>query len=129
MGEGDAPGVVTPESQTQEQVADQPIETQTEEEISVNVAPFFETSIESTNEASGLRKSPQYQQYKQSLQESATNMYGESAGGRKIYKNGVVKVKLQGSCSGCPSSTMTLKRGVENLLKHYIPEVTEVIPE
>ena len=37
------------------------------------------------------------------------------------------KVELQGSCSGCPSSTMTLKRGVENLLKHYIPEVKEVI--
>ena len=34
---------------------------------------------------------------------------------------------MQGSCSGCPSSTMTLKQGVENLLKHYIPEVTEVI--
>ena len=43
------------------------------------------------------------------------------------YKNGKVKVELQGSCSGCPSSTMTLKRGVENLLKHYIPEVNEVI--
>ena len=46
----------------------------------------------------------------------------------KEFKNGVVTVNLQGSCSGCPSSTLTLKRGVENLLKHYIPEVTEVIP-
>ena len=46
----------------------------------------------------------------------------------KEYKDGKVKVEMQGSCSGCPSSTMTLKRGVENLLKHYIPEVTEVIP-
>ncbi len=44
------------------------------------------------------------------------------------FKNGKVKVEMQGSCSGCPSSTMTLKQGVENLLKHYIPEVTEVIP-
>ena len=35
---------------------------------------------------------------------------------------------MQGSCSGCPSSTMTLKKGVENLLKHYIPEVIEVVP-
>ena len=42
------------------------------------------------------------------------------------FKNGVVKVKLQGSCSGCPSSTMTLKQGVQNLLCHYIPEVKEV---
>ena len=34
---------------------------------------------------------------------------------------------MQGSCSGCPSSTMTLKKGVENLLRHYIPEVNEVV--
>ena len=44
----------------------------------------------------------------------------------KEFKNGVVKVQLQGSCSGCPSSTMTLKRGVQNLLCHYLPEVKEV---
>ena len=42
------------------------------------------------------------------------------------YENGIVKVKLQGSCSGCPSSTMTLKQGIQNLLKHYIPEIKEV---
>ena len=42
------------------------------------------------------------------------------------FKNGIVKVKLQGSCSGCPSSTMTLKQGVQNLLCHYIPEVKNV---
>jgi len=45
----------------------------------------------------------------------------------KEYKDGKVKVELQGSCSGCPSSTMTLKRGVQNLLSHYIPEVKEVL--
>ena len=45
----------------------------------------------------------------------------------KEFKDGVVKVKLQGSCSGCPSSTMTLKQGVQNLLCHYLPEVKEVI--
>ena len=44
----------------------------------------------------------------------------------KEFKNGVVRVQLQGSCSGCPSSTMTLKQGVQNLLKHYLPEVKEV---
>ena len=44
----------------------------------------------------------------------------------KQFKDGVVKVQLQGSCSGCPSSTMTLKQGVQNLLCHYIPEVKEV---
>ena len=45
----------------------------------------------------------------------------------KEFKDGVVKVQLQGSCSGCPSSTMTLKQGVQNLLCHYLPEVKEVI--
>ena len=45
----------------------------------------------------------------------------------KGFKNGIVKVQLQGSCSGCPSSTMTLKQGVQNLLCHYLPEVKEVI--
>ena len=44
----------------------------------------------------------------------------------KEFKNGIVKVQLQGSCSGCPSSTMTLKQGVQNLLCHYIPEVKSV---
>ena len=45
----------------------------------------------------------------------------------KEFKDGKVKVEMQGSCSGCPSSTLTLKQGVENLLKHYVPEVIEVI--
>ena len=43
------------------------------------------------------------------------------------FKNGVVSLELKGSCSGCPSSTATLKMGIENMLKHYIPEVEEVI--
>ena len=45
----------------------------------------------------------------------------------KEFKDGVVKVQLKGSCSGCPSSTMTLKQGVQNLLCHYLPEVKEVV--
>ena len=44
----------------------------------------------------------------------------------KSFENGVVKVQLQGSCSGCPSSLMTLKQGVQNLLKHYVKEVNSV---
>ena len=47
----------------------------------------------------------------------------------KNFENGIVKVQLQGSCSGCPSSKMTLKQGVENLLCHYIPEVKQVEAE
>ena len=45
----------------------------------------------------------------------------------KKYNNGIVTVQLQGSCSGCPSSIMTLKQGVQNLLCHYIPEIKEVV--
>ena len=44
----------------------------------------------------------------------------------KSFEHGVVKVELQGSCSGCPSSLMTLKQGVQNLLKHYVKEVNSV---
>ena len=44
----------------------------------------------------------------------------------KSFENGVVKVELQGSCSGCPSSLMTLKQGVQNLLKLYVKEVNSV---
>jgi len=42
------------------------------------------------------------------------------------FEDGVVYLHMQGSCSGCPSSTATLKAGIENMLRHYIPEVTEV---
>ena len=44
------------------------------------------------------------------------------------FENGIVYLHMQGSCSGCPSSTATLKSGIENMLKHYIPEVLEVRP-
>ena len=52
-------------------------------------------------------------------------------GGDIIYnsfKDGIVYLHMQGACSGCPSSTATLKMGIENMLKHYIPEVQEVRP-
>ena len=42
------------------------------------------------------------------------------------FREGVVYLTMQGACSGCPSSTATLKNGIESLLKHYVPEVTEV---
>ncbi len=44
------------------------------------------------------------------------------------FEDGIVYLHMQGSCAGCPSSTMTLKAGIENMLRHYIPEVTEVRP-
>lgn len=56
----------------------------------------------------------------------------ESDGGNiefKAYKEGVVTVIMQGSCSGCPSSTVTLKAGIEGMLKRMVPEVKEVVQE
>ncbi len=56
----------------------------------------------------------------------------EQDGGATSYRSfteGVVTVELRGSCSGCPSSTITLKSGIENLLKRMVPEVTEVVSE
>jgi Fe-S cluster biogenesis protein NfuA len=44
------------------------------------------------------------------------------------YEEGIVYLRMQGSCSGCPSSSATLKIGIENMLKHFIPEVREVRP-
>ena len=44
------------------------------------------------------------------------------------FERGIVYLQMQGACAGCPSSTMTLKMGIENLSRHYIPEVTEVRP-
>ena len=44
----------------------------------------------------------------------------------KSFKNGVAEVMLKGACAGCPSSTITLKHGVERMIKHYVPEVTSV---
>ena len=53
-------------------------------------------------------------------------------GGDIIFKgfdeqNGIVALVMRGACAGCPSSTATLKQGIENLLKHYVPEVREVV--
>ena len=47
----------------------------------------------------------------------------------KSFQDGIVTVELRGSCSGCPSSTITLKAGIENLLKRMVPEVTEVVAD
>jgi Fe-S cluster biogenesis protein NfuA len=44
------------------------------------------------------------------------------------FKEGIVYLHMKGACSGCPSSTATLRHGIQNLLKHYVPEVVEVRP-
>jgi Fe-S cluster biogenesis protein NfuA len=53
----------------------------------------------------------------------------EQDGGDIVYhdfRDGIVYLEMHGACSGCPSSTITLKNGIENLLKHYVPEVQSV---
>ena len=47
----------------------------------------------------------------------------------KNFENGIVTVGMQGACSGCPSSTLTLKQGIEGLLKRMVPDVIEVVAE
>jgi Fe-S cluster biogenesis protein NfuA len=42
------------------------------------------------------------------------------------HATGVVRLNMRGACAGCPSSTLTLKQGIENMLRHYVPEVTRV---
>ena len=46
----------------------------------------------------------------------------------RSYREGVVSLQMRGACAGCPSSTATLRHGIENMLKHYVPEVMEVRP-
>ena len=62
------------------------------------------------------------------LEEKITPAVARDGGNIKFksFEDGLVTVELQGSCSGCPSSTMTLKQGVQNLLCHYVPEVKKV---
>ena len=103
VGEGDTTGVPTPEGPEQTQGTGVPIETQTQEEISVNVAPFFETSIESTAEAGGVRKTPQYKKYKQSLQDLADDIG--------------VEVEVEESVGGYVNEAGTKIREVSNVVK------------
>ena len=60
--------------------------------------------------------------------EPHSSQFEESPFLKYDFEDGVVYLKMQGACSGCPSSTATLKMGIENMLKHYIPEVQEVRP-
>ena len=95
---------------------------------------FYSTGKESviTNGLTGEKKEEYSEIEKQiiNLLETKIKPAGGKDGGDikfKEFKDGIVKVELQGSCSGCPSSTMTLKQGVQNLLCHYLPEVKEVV--
>lgn len=68
------------------------------------------------------------QQIKQLLEERVRPMVAMDGGDITFhsFKDGIVRLKMQGACAGCPSSTATLKSGIENMLQHFVPEVTEV---
>ena len=91
-----------------------------------NSEPVLSKKIE--NEASDLDLGDTIKQIKEVLDSKIRPAVAKDGGDIKFksFDNGIVKVELQGSCSGCPSSLMTLKQGVQNLLCHYVKEVKSV---
>jgi Fe-S cluster biogenesis protein NfuA len=94
---------------------------------------FAETTVEKNTVIVDSRDSDTIQKIKAAL-DTYVRPAVESDGGAINFhsfneESGVVKVLLQGSCSGCPSSTLTLKAGIENLLTRMVPEVKEVVAE
>jgi len=92
--------------------------------------PLMEGGIEETEETYSDEDSEVVEQIKE-LIETRVRPAVAADGGDIIFKgfdgeSGVVSLHLQGSCAGCPSSTITLKNGIENMLRHYVPEVTAV---
>ena len=94
-------------------------------------APLMEGGAEETDEQSYGDGDPEVIDQIKELIETRVRPAVAQDGGDIIFKGfdgatGIVSLHLQGSCAGCPSSTMTLKNGIENMLRHYVPEVTAV---
>ena len=94
-------------------------------------APLIEGAADETDEASYGEGDPEVIAQIKELIETRVRPAVAQDGGDIIFKGfdggtGIVSLHLQGSCAGCPSSTMTLKNGIENMLRHYVPEVTAV---
>jgi len=92
--------------------------------------PLLEGSAEETEETYSEEDSEVVEQIKELIETRVRPAVAQD-GGDIIFKgfdgsSGIVSLQLQGSCAGCPSSTMTLKNGIENMLRHYVPEVTAV---
>ena len=89
--------------------------------------PILESSIESSNEISD-DDSETIKQIKQLIDQRVRPAVAMDGGDISFcsYEEGIVTLQMKGACAGCPSSTATLKMGIENMLKHYIPEVVEV---
>lgn len=94
-------------------------------------APLIEGPAVEADEASYGEADPELIEQIKELIDTRVRPAVAQDGGDIIFKgfdeaSGVVSLHLQGSCAGCPSSTMTLKNGIENMLRHYVPEVTAV---
>ena len=94
-------------------------------------APLIEGDAKEEDEASYGDGDPEVIEQIKELIETRVRPAVAQDGGDIIFKGfddatGIVSLHLQGSCAGCPSSTMTLKNGIENMLRHYVPEVTAV---
>jgi len=93
--------------------------------------PLIESSAEEADESSYGEGDPEVIAQIKELIDTRVRPAVAQDGGDIIFKGfdgstGIVSLHLQGSCAGCPSSTMTLRNGIENMLRHYIPEVTAV---
>ena len=93
--------------------------------------PLIESAAEETDEASYGEGDPEVVAQIRDLIDTRVRPAVAQDGGDIIFKGfdgatGIVSLHLQGSCAGCPSSTMTLRNGIENMLRHYVPEVTAV---
>ena len=93
--------------------------------------PLIEGAAEETTEESFSEDDAEVVEQIKELIETRVRPAVAADGGDIIFKgfdgeSGVVSLHLQGSCAGCPSSTITLKNGIENMLRHYVPEVTAV---
>jgi Fe-S cluster biogenesis protein NfuA len=92
--------------------------------------PLLEGAADETEETFSDEDSEIVEQIKELIETRVRPAVAQD-GGDIIFKgfdgsSGIVSLHLQGSCAGCPSSTMTLKNGIENMLRHYVPEVTAV---
>jgi Fe-S cluster biogenesis protein NfuA len=93
--------------------------------------PLIETAAEESDDASYGEGDPEVVAQIRELIDTRVRPAVAQDGGDIIFKGfdgatGIVSLHLQGSCAGCPSSTMTLRNGIENMLRHYVPEVTAV---
>jgi Fe-S cluster biogenesis protein NfuA len=93
--------------------------------------PLIESGAEEADDASYGEGDPEVVAQIKDLIETRVRPAVAQDGGDIIFKGfngetGIVSLHLQGSCAGCPSSTMTLRNGIENMLRHYVPEVTAV---